>query len=476
MILRLYSLFMRIVQPFMLRKLRRRAVAEPGYGVAVQERLGDYAPVSAAPPISSRETPLVWVHAVSLGETLAAAALIDRLREALPGMRLLLTHGTATGRAQGAKLLRQGDVQVWQPWDTPAAVARFLVHFKPTVGILIETEIWPNLVAQCRQRGVPLCLANARLSEKSLRQAQRLAWLARPAYQGLRAVWAQAPADAQRLRALGAPLLGVLGNFKFDVQPNPALLAQGRAWRAQHAAPVVVLAVSREGEEELLLQSLQRRAQDHKLEENQAADHTVLALPAIENIANKVQWMIVPRHPQRFDAVAQLCESYGFTVRRRSQWGTEVAGNAEPAPQAPANANTAPEKALQAVIWLGDTLGEMALYYGLSDIALLGGSFAPLGGQNLIEAAACGCPVVMGPHTFNFAQAAELARDAGAAWQVADMQAAVDTALALAANAPALHSASHSASALAQAHQGAGLRTAQAIHALLLEDHPDTVR
>ena len=436
MILGLYSLALRCLQPLMLRKLRRRAQAEPGYAIAPRERLGDYTCAATLPG-----EPVVWVHAVSLGETIACAALLAELRALLPGMRLLLTHGTATGRAQGTSLLQPGDVQVWQPWDTPDAVHKFLEHFKPVVGLLVETEIWPNLVAQCQAHGVPLCQVNARLSEKSLRQAQRLAWLARPAYSGLRAVWAQAPADAQRLLALGAPVQGVLGNFKFDARPDAAQLAQGKSWRAALGRPVISFAISREGEEALFLAELKRKQAVGQVEYAQAAPDLIAS----------VQWMIVPRHPQRFDEVAALCAEQGFSVQRRSHWGSAgpVADNAD--------ANSVHP------IWIGDSLGEMALYYGLSDVALLGGSFAQLGGQNLIEAAACGCPVVMGPHTFNFAQAAELALEAGAAWQVADMAAAVNKALRLVHNPAQQQAAATAAGTLAGAHHGAARRTALAV-------------
>mgnify|MGYP001007058358 FL=1 len=184
MIRALYSLLTWLAQPFLRRKLARRARAEPGYAVAVDERFGHY----TVPADSGR----LWIHAVSLGEARAAGILLEALRPAWPGLRLLLTHGTATGRALGARLLQDGDVQVWQPWDTPQAVARFLEHFKPHMGILMETEVWPNLIAGCASRGVPVALANARLNERSFRQAQRLAALARPAYGALAAVWARA--------------------------------------------------------------------------------------------------------------------------------------------------------------------------------------------------------------------------------------------------------------------------------------------
>lgn len=328
----LYSAVTWAAQPLLRRKLRRRAVAEPGYGQAVGERFGYYPPpLDSLAPHSDSDPSMrfVWIHAVSLGETRAAAILLAALRRELPGMRLLLTHGTATGRAEGEKLLQPGDVQVWQPWDTPGAVRRFLRQFRPAIGILMETEVWPNLVAGCRARGIPLVLANARLNARSLASAQRLGWLAGPAYRGLAAVWAQTEADAERLRALGAPVEGVFGNLKFDVVPDAAQVARGRQWREGQRRPVVLLASSREGEEALWLD----------------------ALRGLGDARAEVQWLIVPRHPQRFDEVQQLLQDAGLRVSRRSTWALP-----------PTDAD----------VWLGDSLGEMALYYGLADVALLG--------------------------------------------------------------------------------------------------------
>lgn len=431
---RLYSLVVWLIQPFLRRKLLKRGQVEPGYLDAIDERFGHY---TTEPGQASDG--LVWVHAVSLGETRTAAVLVARLRERLPGMRLLLTHGTATGRAEGAKLLRSGDLQSWQPWDTPGAAERFLSHFKPRIGILMETEIWPNLVAACQRQRVPLVLANARMSDKSMRQAQRLSSLSRPAFSALTAVWAQTAADAQRLTQLGANVQGIFGNLKFDAAPNAAQLATGRAWRQQAGRPVLMFASSREGEELELLKVLAI---------NWPLAPVINSQAAINSIASGVQWLIVPRHPQRFDEVAALIEQLGFLVLRRSAWmeGPPVSGP---------------------VIWLGDSLGEMALYYGLADVALLGGSFAPLGGQNLIEAAACACPVVMGPHTFNFAEAAELAVLAGAAQRVPDLAQAVAVAQTLVSD-PAAHSAMVRAAAeFASAHRGAVDKTSSAVLALL---------
>lgn len=417
----LYSLVLWLARPLLRRKLARRGAQEPGYLEAVEERFGHYTQPSGQG--------FVWLHAVSLGETRAAAILLAHLRLADPALRLLLTHGTATGRAEGARLLREGDVQVWQPWDTPGAVARFLDHFRPRVGVLMETEVWPNLAAACRARGVPLALANARLSAKSLAQARRLSGLSRPTYASLAAVWAQTDADAERLRQAGATVQGVFGNLKFDARPDAIQLARGRAWRAAAGRPVVMFASSREGEETLWLDALQ----------------------AAGAAARAVQWLLVPRHPQRFDDVAALVAARGLSVSRRSGWAS-----GQDAVEPPA-----------ADVWIGDSLGEMALYYGLSDVALLGGSFAPLGGQNLIEAAACGCPVVMGPHTFNFAEAAELAEAAGAAQRVADVPAAIAAALAMTADGSLQRHRAAAAQAFAAAHRGAAARTAEAVSALM---------
>jgi 3-deoxy-D-manno-octulosonic-acid transferase len=426
--LHIYSAAMWALQPLLRRKLQRRGREEAGYLQAIEERFGHYRQVTVQ---AAAQGGYVWVHAVSLGETRAAAVLLQALRAAKPGIRILLTHGTATGRAQGVSLLQEGDVQVWQPWDTPAAVQRFLTQFKPRVGIILETELWPNWVAQCKLAQVPLVLVNARMSEKSMRQAQRLSWLSRPAYQGLSAVLAQTQDDAERLRALGAKVDGVLGNVKFDAKPDATQLAQALVWVEQFKRPVVLFTSSREGEEAMWLDTLQA-LKDAPLDEH---DHI-----------NAVQWLVVPRHPQRFEEVAALIAQRGWTVSRRSTW---VNG-----PQNDDDVNT---------IWLGDSLGEMALYYGLSDAALLGGSFAPLGGQNLIEATACGCPVIMGPHTFNFSEAAQLAEEAGAALRVDDMAQAVTTALQMVRFSPDENAHVQACMAFSQAHRGAAQRTAQAL-------------
>jgi 3-deoxy-D-manno-octulosonic-acid transferase len=441
-----YSLLLTLLQPLYWVRIWWRGRAEPLYRHAMAERFGFHGKASAPGP--------VWVHAVSLGETRAAAALVTALRAAMPGMRLLLTHGTATGREAGAALLQPGDRQAWLPYDSPAAVRRFFAHFRPVVGVVMETEVWPNLFLAARAHGVPLVLANARLSERSFHKGRRLDALLRPAVESLALVLAQTDADAERLRSAGAARVQVSGNLKFDMAPDESQLARGHAWRAQLNRPVVLAASTREGEEAMLLAAWQRLALGQAHEETPGR-------PKFSHPPRGAGWaqpgpggtlrpllLIVPRHPQRFDEVAAQVEAAGLALARRSSW-----------------TDTPPAAAHGADVWLGDSLGEMALYYAVADVALLGGSFAPLGGQNLIEAAACGCPVVMGPHTFNFAEAAELARAAGAALRVAGMDEGVTEALAsLPADARATRC--QRSRAFAAQHRGAAARMAEQIAAL----------
>ncbi|CAN5905350.1 lipid IV(A) 3-deoxy-D-manno-octulosonic acid transferase [soil metagenome] len=418
-----YSLLLRLLSPIYVLRLWWRGRAEPLYRHAIGERLGAYD--------GAASNGWVWVHAVSLGETRAAAVLIEALRERRPGMRLLLTHGTATGREAGRALLREGDAQAWLPYDTPSVVQRFFAQFDPAVGVLMETEIWPNLLMAAQAASVPMVLANARLSVKSHAQGQRLAAVMRPAAESIALVLAQTEADAVRLRDVGGREVVVCGNLKFDVSPDPALMARGRAWRELIGRDVVLAAIFREGEEAMLLAAwtaLQSTWPESR------------PLPLL---------ILVPRHPQRFDEVATLIRNAGLTLARRSTWGD--------APDA---------SAVKADAWLGDSMGEMPLYYGASQVALLGGSFAPLGGQNLIEAAACGCPVVMGPHTFNFAEAAVLSLAAGASMRVAEMAQGVQVAIDLLAPERRQRVAG-CALAFASQHRGAAARMAERIAAFV---------
>ena len=412
-----YATVLRAVAPLYALRVLWRGRREPLYGEHLGERFGLYRATSAGGAL--------WIHAVSLGETRAAGALIAALRAAVPGLRIVLTNVTATGRAAGRELLRDGDAQAWLPFDTPGGARRFLRRFRPSAGVLMETEIWPNLLAETRAAGVPVVLANARLSERSRRRGRRVDIVMRPAFGSLAFVLAQSEADAGRLKEAGARDVRIVGNLKFDMAPDPVLQALGRRWKEIAGRPVVLAAITREGEEALLLTAWRNVAEPRPL------------------------LVVVPRHPQRFDAVADIVCAAGFTLVRRSTW--------EAMP--PASDATAD-------VWLGDSMMEMAAYYALADVALLGGSFLPLGGQNLIEAAACGCPVVMGPHTFNFADAAALSLAAGASVRAKTMDDGVAVAVAE-LGTETLARQARAALSFAAAHQGAAARSAAAIAAIL---------
>lgn len=416
-----YRVLMWAAMPLVLLRLVWRSRKQPEYRRHVPERLGFYprALVEAA-----RSGPLLWVHAVSLGETRAAQPLIEGLLARYPDHRLLLTHMTPTGRAEGWRLYGERVLHAYLPYDTASMTARFLAAFRPRLAVLMETEVWPMLIERCRRARVPVMLASARLSARSARKAARLGPLARRALGGLSAVACQTAADAGRLEEAGARSPIVTGNLKFDMSLDAAQLAAGRAQRA--AGPwrhVLLAANTREGEEAMLLDALQARP---------LPPGTLLVL--------------VPRHPQRFDEVAALLAARALPFVRRS-------------------AGEVPGEGIAA--WLGDTLGEMPFYYALADAAIVGGSFAPLGGHNLIEGAAAGVPVIVGPHTFNFAQATEDAIDAGAALRAADMAGAWTAAVALLEDAPRGIAMQAAAAQFIARHRGATGRTLDVVAALL---------
>lgn len=362
-----YTLGLWLLLPYVFFHLLWRGRKQPEYLRHIGERFGFYSARS--------DKPLIWLHTVSVGETRAAASLIGRLKEEYPAHQLLLTHTTPTGRAASEQLYGDSVLRVYLPYDYPFAVKHFLGHFQPDIGILLETEIWFNLIHACHGNDIPLLLLNARLSEKSARGYARFAGLTRAALGELAAIAAQTAADAQRLAVLGGNNITVTGNLKFDIEPPSAMLELGKQLRVQFGAnrKIFLAASTREGEEELILQTLSR-----------------LAAPGLLTV-------IVPRHPQRFDEIASLLQKRGIAFQRRSK-----------------NEPVSPDTQ----VVLGDSMGEMFAYYAASDIAFIGGSLLPFGGQNLIEACAVGTPVLVGPHTYNFAEATRLAVEAGAAAQV----------------------------------------------------------
>jgi 3-deoxy-D-manno-octulosonic-acid transferase len=404
----LYTLLWWLALPWLPLRLWWRGRDEPLYRAHVGERFGWYPESSARAACGA-----IWIHAVSLGETRAVAPLVERLARDAPDRAIVLTHMTATGREAGRALFGDRVLQAWLPYDVPFAVRRFLAHFRPAIGLLVETELWPNLAAAAVRAEVPLFLVNARLSERSARGYARVPALARPLVQALAGVAAQTEGDAARLRALGARDVSVTGNLKFDVAIPAEMRERGRALREQFGRdrPVLMLASTREGEEALLLDALRRSA-----------------LPAHALV------VIVPRHPQRFDAVATLVQTHGFAVARRSA-NQPVAADVRVA--------------------LGDSMGEMFAYYAAADVAFVGGSLLPLGGQNLIEPIAAGVPTLIGPHTFNFAQASEAALAAGAALRVRDADDVFAAAARLLADAPSRERMRARADAFIAAHRGA---------------------
>jgi len=399
----LYSLAWLLALPLAFLYLLWRSRRQPEYRRHWSERLG------FGPSLGGQR--VIWIHAVSVGETRAAAPIINALLKRHPGHTLLLTHATPTGRATGEELFGERVRQAYLPYDFPLCVAIFLARTRPEMGVIMETELWPNLFRACRKRNIPLLLVNARLSARSAQGYQRFAGLARGALQDLAAIAAQTPADAQRLEALGARHVVVTGNVKFDVTPPADTAQRGEELRRTFGNRFVFLCAStREGEEPLLLEALSKI---------QTPDLLVV---------------LVPRHPQRFEAVASLLKERGMAFVRRSEQ--------RPVPE-------------DMPVFLGDSMGEMAAYYAAADLCYVGGSLVPLGGQNMIEAAAAGCPALIGPHTWNFMEAAEQAVASGTARRVADAAELGNTILALRDDPPARQRMAEAGRAFAQANRGA---------------------
>lgn len=411
-----YAAVLGLLLPWLFIRLWWRGRKEPLYRSQIRERFGRY------PDREQPSRPVIWLHAVSLGETRAAQPLFQRLSEAFPQYDFVVTQMTASGRETAEQLFGGRASLAWLPYDYRFAVRGFLERYRPALGILMETEVWFNLARCCRESGVPLVLANARLSEKSARGYDAVGPLAREAFASLTEVAAQTEADAARLQRLGARSPTVTGNIKFDVRAAPATEGLARELRSHWGTrPVFLAASTREHEEELLLEAL--------------AEHPLSALI-----------VVVPRHPQRFDEVASLLERRGLRFVRRS------AGRPVP-----------PE--CQFV--LGDSLGELAACYAAADVAYVGGSLLAYGGQNLIEACAAGVPVLIGPYTYNFEQAAEQAVTAGAARRVPDANALLRAAAELLSDEATRRRMGEAGRAFCARHQGATERLVAIIARLL---------
>lgn len=373
---RLYSLLLYLALPVLLLRLVWRGRYAPAYRERWRERLGLYGrrPLRAG----------IWLHAVSVGEVQAAAPLIRHLLDRYPAAGLLVTTTTPTGAERLRGLFADAVHHLYTPFDLTPIMNRFLDAAGPRLAVVMETEIWPNMLSACERRGIPVVLANARLSARSAKGYARLGDFTGETLRRFAAIGAQGPADAARFRALGAPAarVRVTGNLKFDVRRPGSMLDQAEAlrrlWGIQR--PIWVAASTHEGEEEPILDA-------HR----QVLDRLPAAL-----------LVLVPRHPERFERVAALIERRGFGLARR-------------ATGKPCNERIS--------VFLGDTMGELPAFLAAGDAAFIGGSLVPTGGHNLLEAAAEGVPVAVGPHVFNFAQITELMVREGAAVQVRDAQA-----------------------------------------------------
>ena len=400
----LYTLLLYALLPLVPLRLMWRARRQPEYLRHVGERFGFYSR-------TGRAKHCIWIHAVSVGETRAAEPLVRALRQRYPQHPVLITHMTPTGRATGEQVFGPGVERCYLPYDYPGAVRRFLRHFEPSVGVLMETELWPNLIHVAAAARVPVYLVNARLSEKSYAGYRRYARLTAATLQALAGIAAQTESDAQRLAALGAREPRVSGNLKFDIAPPTALVELGTSWRARFGPrPALLAASTRDGEEALLLDAYSR-----------------LSVP-------DALLLLVPRHPERCEDVAALLQRRGFSWQRRSA-------------EAPV--------ARETQVVLGDSLGEMFAYYAACDVAFIGGSLLPYGSQNLIEACAAGKAVLIGPSTYNFAEAAELAVENGAALAVADVDDLATKASELLLDPPRARRMGEAGLRFCRAHQGA---------------------
>lgn len=418
----LYTLLFHLGLPLVALRLFLRGRKAPAYRQRIAERFACKLPAMRQGGI--------WVHAVSVGESIAAAPMVKALLAAYPDLPITLTCMTPTGSERiRAMFASEPRVQhCYLPYDLPWAAARFLNHVRPKLGIIMETELWPNHIHQCARRGIPVALANARLSERSARGYARFAGLTRPMLEEMSLIAVQTETEAERFRSLGAraQCVQVTGSIKFDLKVHDQLLPHARQLREQWSAlqrPVWIAASTHEGEDALILEAHQRLLQVH----------------------GDALLILVPRHPERFDAVHELCRERFTTVRRSS--GAAVDG--------------------QVQVLLGDTMGELMFLYALADITFVGGSLVPTGGHNPLEPAALALPVITGPHVFNFLEISAMLREAGALQQVDDAEglaAAVRRLIELPQDCRRMGEAGR---AVMQANQGALQRLLEALGKLI---------
>jgi len=368
----LYNVLIYIAAPFAVLVQLWRGLRDPTYRGSLRERFG-FGPTIPGPTI--------WVHAVSVGEVQAAQPLITQLRKRHPGYRILLTTVTPTGAARARLLFEDQVLLRYVPFDLPGSVKRFFDRAQPKLAMILETELWPNLYGECGRRGVPLVLASARISPRSVGKYRRLVPLFRQTLSHGILIAAQSESDAERFQSIGATTgrTHITGNIKFDFQPPTGIEAQGKRWRERFAPgrPIWVAGSTHEGEETIVLDAHRR---------------------VVEKFPDALL-VLVPRHPQRFETVGDLL------TKRHERFANRSSGTAIPP---------------STTVLLGDSMGELMTFYAAADVAFVAGSLVPIGGHNLLEPASVGRPVLTGPHNFNGEEIAQLLMDAGAAFVVSE--------------------------------------------------------
>lgn len=403
---RIYTGLLYLMLPLALLRLYWRGYRDPGHRQRWRERLGF---------IPLLPTGSLWLHAVSVGETRAALPLIRALQARYPDLPLLVTTTTLTGSRQVQEALGDQVHHVYAPYDVPSAVARFLRNTQPRLAVIMETELWPNLLRQCAVAGIPTVIANARLSERSARGYAKVRGLTTSMLRDITLIAAQAEADAERFRALGAPRVQVTGNLKYDLSLPATLLDQGRALRREvlgENRPVWIAASTHAGEDEPILDAF-----------------AILRIRWPELLL-----VLTPRHPERFDGVAALCRQRGLPTVRRSE-------------QRPCTPDSA--------VFIGDSMGELLQFYAAADLAFVGGSLVATGGHNVLEPALLGLPVLFGPHMFNFTEAGERLLAAEAAWQIANAAELAVAVARLLADPERRQAAGQRGRAVVERHRGA---------------------
>jgi 3-deoxy-D-manno-octulosonic-acid transferase len=419
---RLYSLCIYLLAPLAFALVLWRGIRDRGYWQGLGERFGFGS--------AAGQAPCIWLHAVSLGEVSAAAALVRALRARHPRTPVVLTTATPTGRARARALFGESADVRFLPYDTPGSVRRFLRRIRPRLAIIMETELWPNLFLQCERMGVPLVLANARLSEKSVSRYRRFGSLFRGVFSATTLIAAQTAEDAERFIAVGAQpaLTHLVGNMKFDQDVGAATLDEGRALRSRYwgGRPTWIAGSTHAGEEQQVLS----------------------AHAALRSHLPQALLLLVPRHPDRFDGVAELLKAGEFPFERRSLL------RAVP---------------METPVVLVDTVGELAALYAAADVAFVGGSLVPVGGHNLLEPAALGLPVLTGPFNSNGQEIARLLVQYGAAVQVADARELAVCLARLLADADQRRRAGEAGRRAVDANRGSVARLLELIEPLVAE-------